>query len=243
MREYLYGVHPVLEMLRAGRREARRAWLTQPVQGARLREICALLKNRRIPAEAAERSLLQRLCKSAEHQGVVVETTGYPYVDIEVLASFKRLLLLDNIEDPRNVGAVLRSALFFGWHGIMLSLRGVPGVYPSVMKTSAGAADYLSITRDRSANRYFRWLREYGYTICVLDAAGERMPDDIAGSSRTERLALVVGGEHRGVGQYIRMNADHVIGIKGCGPIDSLNASVAAGIALCRLATAGASFA
>ncbi len=233
--EYIYGIHPVTEALKAGRRRVRCAWLASSDSGGRLRQVRALLGQRAIPVETADRERLQRRCQSAEHQGVVLETDAYPYADSDALEALNRIVLLDNVEDPQNVGAVLRSALFFGWRGILLSVRGVPGVYPSVVKASAGASEHLLICRDRSANRWLQWLRERAFTVGVLDAAGPDALDRVAVAAPA-RLALVLGGEHRGVGQYIRMHADYRLGIPGQGPVDSLNASVAAGIALSRLA-------
>lgn len=236
MQEYIHGVHPVLELMRAGRRPVRRAWIAErDVGGGRLGALRTAFEKKQVTVTSANRETLRRLCGSAEHQGVVVETDGYPYVDIEALESMNRLVLLDNVEDPQNVGAVLRSALFFGWRGVLLSQRGVPGVYPSVVKASAGASEHLMINRDRSANRCLRWLHDHGYAVAVLDGAGTTTPESLA-SQGIARLALVLGGEHRGVGHYIRMNADYTVGIAGRGPVTSLNASVAAGIVLHRLA-------
>ncbi len=235
MTEYLYGIHPVLETVKAGRRSVQRAWLADRDAGGRLRAVRAALVQGGVATTTAGRETLRRLCGSTEHQGTVVETTEYPYAGIDSLAALNRVVLLDNVEDPQNVGAVLRSALFFGWRGVLLSQRGVPGVYPSVVKASAGAADHLMIVRDRSANRYLRWLLEHDFTVAVLDAAGTTTPETLA-AAPPARLALVLGGEHRGVGQYIRMNADYIVGMPGQGPVTSLNASVAAGIVLHRLA-------
>ncbi len=236
MQEYVHGIHPVLELLGAGRRTIRRAWLAErDASGGRLGALRSAFEKKQLTVASADRETLRRLCGSAEHQGVVVETDAYPYVEVETLESLDRLVLLDNVEDPQNVGAVLRSALFFGWRGVLLSVRGVPGVYPSVVKASAGASEHLMITRDRSANRYLRWLRDHDYTVAVLDAAGTTTPETLAAQGIC-RLVLVLGGEYRGVGHYIRMNADYTVGIAGRGPVTSLNASVAAGIVLHRLA-------
>ncbi len=235
MTEFLYGIHPALETLAAGRRRVHRAWLADRDAGNRLRALRAAFSRHSLDVSTTTRETLRRLSGSTEHQGVVIETDAYPYAGLDGLGEPSRVLLMDNVEDPQNVGAVLRSALFFGWRAVLLSARGVPGVYPSVVKASAGASEHLSVARDRPANRYFGWLRQHGYTVAVLETGGKTAPEELALRSPA-KLALVLGGEHRGVGQYIRMHADAIVGLAGCGPVTSLNASVAAGIILHRLA-------
>ena len=143
-------------------------------------------------------------------------------------------MLLDNIEDPHNVGAVLRSAEIFGFHGVCLPSRGVPAVYPSVVKVSSGATEFMQIARDASANQYARKAAEEGYQIAAMDMNGDTTLD-VVREAAPEKLLLVIGGEDKSVGQFILNMADHVVGISQSGRVNSLNASVAAGIAMYAL--------
>src|SRR5690606_14238564 len=127
---------------------------------ARLQKLAALLTKRELPIEYTDKGRLTQLGGSHEHQGAVIRSSLYPYVHWDEVLEHERLLLLDNIEDPHNVGAILRSAEVFGFKGIMLPAKGVPEVHPSVVKVSAGAAEFMSITRERSANQYARAAQE-----------------------------------------------------------------------------------
>jgi 23S rRNA (guanosine2251-2'-O)-methyltransferase len=232
-REFLYGLNPCFEALRAGRRRFYDAFINDATRdSARLTKLVELLTKKEIPISYTDRGRLMQLCGSDEHQGAVIRTSTYPYVPWESLFDDrKRLLLLDNVEDPHNVGAILRSAEIFGFSGVFLPTKGVPDVYPSVVKVSAGAAEFMQIARERDSNRYAREAKDKGYKILALDAAGKSMLDSLNGMP-DEKILLVVGGEDRGVGQFILNMADAIVSIEQCGHVNSLNASVAAGIAM-----------
>jgi 23S rRNA (guanosine2251-2'-O)-methyltransferase len=138
------------------------------------------------------------------------------------------------VEDPHNVGAILRTAEIFGYDTVFLSRKGVPEIYPSVVKVSAGATEFLDIAKDASANSYVRTAQAKGYQVVALDARGSvdvRSVRALLG----ERFMVVVGGEDTAVGQFIINTADFVVSISQQGRINSLNASVAAGISLFAL--------
>jgi 23S rRNA (guanosine2251-2'-O)-methyltransferase len=233
--EYIHGMNPAFEVLRSRRRKIHRAYLQDgPAPSGRMKRLAALLGELAAPVERVTKQKLFQLCRSAEHQGIVLVTDPYPYVTFESLLASPRLLLLDNVEDPQNVGAILRSAEAFGWDAVLLSARGVPEIYPSVVKASAGASEYLRITRDHPANAYIKRLRELHFTIVALDENG-RESISVIRENPPAMLVLVIGGEHRAVGQFILNQAQHVVGIPQRGKIRSLNASVAAGIALFAL--------
>ncbi|NQU11962.1 RNA methyltransferase [bacterium] len=234
--EYLYGLNPAFEVLRAGRRTVHRAFLHGATAGQpRLAKLSELLQSRSVPVERRDKGQLADLCRSRDHQGAVLEASLYPYVAVEDLLSRARLLLLDNVEDPHNVGAILRSAEVFGFRSVLLARRGVPEIYPSVVKVSAGATEFLEISRDLAANGYVRRALEAGYEVAALDHRGQQDITALQGTA-IEKLLLVVGGEDRSVGQYILNNAQHVLRIPQRGQVNSLNASVAVGIALFALA-------
>jgi 23S rRNA (guanosine2251-2'-O)-methyltransferase len=163
---------------------------------------------------------------------VVLYASAFPYTELDdSLFEQPRLLLLDNIEDPRNAGAILRSADLFGFNTVLMPLRGSTDIYPSVVKTSAGACEHLRIVRAANSTRYVKRARDVGYRIVALDMQGDT---DLAAIpvSDPRPLLLVIGGEDKRIGQYILNEADVTARIPQHGHINSLNASVAAGIAL-----------
>lgn len=239
-REFLYGLNPCFEALRAGRRRVYGAFINDATRNsARLQKLTALLERNSVPVDFVDKGRLQQLCGSHEHQGAVLRCGTYPYVPFTELLELPRLLLLDNLEDPHNVGAILRTAEVFGFHGVFLPLKGVPEIYPSVIKVSAGAAEFMQIARDRNANQYVREAIDHGYIVLSLDAKGS-MPVHALPDLRGKKVLLVVGGEDKAVGQFILNLSHHVVRIEQEGQVNSLNASVAAGVALYALASQGA---
>ncbi len=232
-REYIYGINPAFEVLRGGQRKVFGGFLNETSKNnPRLRKLASLLSKHEIPVQWVSRHRLTDLAKNREHQGAVLKTSSYPYIPSEPLfetASF--LLLLDNVEDPQNTGAILRSAEVFGFRHILLPVKGVPEVYPSVVKASAGATEFLTIARDRSANQYVSQALENGFTVTALDAAGKISLTEAAAETPA-KLLLVVGGEDKSVGQHILNRARHTVRIPQGGRVSSLNASAAAAIAL-----------
>jgi 23S rRNA (guanosine2251-2'-O)-methyltransferase len=236
-KEFLYGLNPVFEALRAGRRTLYNAYLSEvSARSGRQLKLRERLERDGVPIEWCDKGRLHQLCGAKEHQGVVVRASLYPYASHQEIfaAAPPRLMLLDNVEDPHNVGAILRSAEVFGFDHVLLPQKGVPEVYPSVVKVSAGAAEFMRIARDCNANRYVQLAKEAGYTIAALDAKGSI--DLVAFAARPpEKLLLVIGGEDKSVGQFILNLADAVLSVPMAGKVNSLNASVAAGIAMYEL--------
>ncbi|GEM_PF-171411 len=231
-REYLYGINPLFETVRAGKRKVYEAFLNQAtIQQPRMAKLARFLEQQQIPVSLVDKHRLFELARSKEHQGAVLKTAPYPYQSFDEVLGCPRLLLLDNVEDPTNVGGIIRSADIFGVGGICLPVKGTPGIYPSVVKVAAGACEYLPICRDCTANTYFRKARAAGYTVVALDGKGQH---DLTALPLAdfERLLLVIGGEDKSVGQFILNEADYIARIPMRGRVNSLNASVAAGIAL-----------
>lgn len=232
----VYGVNPAFEVIRAGRRTVIEGYLNRSsADSPRLRKLATLLESRKIPFRLVEKGQLIDLSGTRDHQGVVLLAQPYPYVLFAELIGKRRLVLLDNIEDPHNVGAIIRSAEVLGFDGLLLPRRGTPGMLPSVLKASAGAGEFLPIAINCSANQYIKIAKQEGYHIAVLDARGETTLDELQ-RRLPDRLLLVVGGEEKGAGQFIVNEAHDVVSIPRRGRVDSLNASVAAGIALAALA-------
>ncbi|MGC9450155.1 MAG: TrmH family RNA methyltransferase [Oceanipulchritudo sp.] len=233
--EFLYGLNPAFECLRAGRRKVLEAFINeQTAESPRLKILRRLLEEQEIPVTLTDKGRLHQLSASTEHQNVVLKTSRYPYVSHTECLHAPRVLLLDNVEDPHNVGAILRSAEVFGFHHILLPTRGVPEVYPSVSKVSAGAVEFLNIARDCNAVAYVKKALEAGYTVAALDAKGNVRLDDFAREVPVP-LLVVIGGEDKGVGQFILNHATVTLAIPQSGRINSLNASVAASLTLYAL--------
>lgn len=233
--EFVYGINPAFEIMKAKRRQISRIFLSESAKGnPRIVKIAQLCSKRQIPMEWQEKGRLISMCESRDNQGVVVCCSPYPYVPSKEMGLAPRTLLMDNLEDPQNVGAILRSAEIFGFTEVFLPLKGTPGIYPSVVKASAGASEHLRIARDRNANQYLKLAKQLGYKIAALDGAGKVELDELAGNA-PEKLMLVIGGEDKGVGQFILNEADYVVKLPQQGRVNSLNASVAAGVAMYAL--------
>lgn len=234
-REYIYGINPAFEVVRAGKRKVYEAYLNEAAaRQPRIRKLSSYLEKMGIPAEWVSKRRLNDLTGNKDHQGAVLKTGVYPYQPSEALWGRSRIVLLDNVEDPHNVGAILRTAEIFGFDTVFLSRKGVPEIYPSVVKVSAGATEFLDIAKDASANSYVRKAQAAAYQVVALDARGSIDMSDVH-ARLGERFMIVVGGEDTAVGQFIINTADFVVSIKQHGRINSLNASVAAGISLFAL--------
>ena len=237
--EFVYGINPAFEVLRGGKRKVHEAFLNEHAQdNPRLKKLAQFLQTRMVPIEWVTKQRIFELAESKDHQGAVLKTEPYPYARAEDLYDRERLLLLDNTEDPHNTGAIIRCADVFGYHAILAPLKGVPEVYPSVVKVSAGATEHLDIAREGSANQHMMKARETGHVVVALDAKGTIDLRDLAPALPSRHL-LVIGGEAKAVSQFILNEADHIASIPQQGKINSLNASVAAGIAMYALSRAG----
>jgi len=236
----LYGLHPVTEALRAGRRSARELLLDEKAPGDRFREIRKLAEGRNLRVYPCSKHDLFEACGNRRHQGVVLVADPFPYSPLtDDVFHEPRLLLLDNLEDPRNTGAILRSADLFGFHTVLLPRKGGAGIYPSVVKTSAGASEHLQVVREANSTTYFKRARAADYRVVALDAAGDTALAEVPVSD-PRPLLLVLGGEDKRIGQYLLNSADVVARIPQQGHVNSLNASVAAGIALYHFSPGGA---
>ena len=231
--ETLYGVNPVLETLRSGRRQVERIHVSVGRQDRRVREILSLAARKNVPIRRVPREALDRLAGGAAHQGVVARVTGSGPVSVEeILATAGNapfFLVLDQVEDPRNLGAVLRSAAAARVDGVFLPARGSAGMTPAVAKASAGHADKVRVAVAGNLVSLLERLKEKGIWIVGLEAAAGTA---WTGFDYALPIALVVGGEGKGIRRLVREHCDVLVGIPLAGGVESLNVSVAAGIAL-----------
>jgi len=234
-REYIYGINPIFEVVRAGRRTLYQAFLNSATaKQPRLSKLADYLQRNDISIEWVDKQRLFDLSRSKEHQGAVLKTSVYPYVPFDGMLEEPRLLMLDNVEDPSNVGGIIRSAEIFGFHRILLPTKGTPDIYPSVVKVSAGASEHLRMCKAHTANQYVKAAMQAGYTVVALDGKGSTLLTDLD-KQAIPKLLLVIGGEDKSVGQFILNEAHYVARIPMQGRVNSLNASVAAGIAMFTL--------
>lgn len=234
--EYVYGINSCFEVVRGGKRKVYQAFLGEKnVNNPRIKKLAEYLGKKEIPFEWVTKERLNQLAGSTDNQGAVMKTSVYKYDSFESVVGAKRILLFDNVEDPHNVGAILRSAEIFGFNNVLMPIRGVPEIYPSVIKVSAGASEHVKIVREYASNVYVKKLQEdHGYTVVALDGDGKSRLNDVV-KIAPEKMLLVIGGEDKSVGQFIINKADFVVSIEQFGKINSLNASVAASVAMYAL--------
>ncbi len=237
MREWITGRNPVYEVLRAGRRKAHRLRFAEGAKGADIVDkILALCSDRGIAIERSDRAKLDALV-SRNHQGVALEVSEYPYSTISAIEdrieqSGQRalLLILDALQDPQNLGTLLRTADLVGVHGVLLPLRRSASVTPAVVKASAGATEHLLVAQANLARTILQ-LKETGIWIIGLEA---RSPEALLPGQVDFDipLALVVGSEGQGMRRLVRDSCDLLLRLPTRGHVTSLNASVAGSVAL-----------
>ena len=230
MARVIAGRRPVLEALR-GHTKIRRIFVEPNKADA---EIVGAADSRKIAVAHRGRAELDRLSEGARHQGVVALADDYPFHELDDLIERKEhpvaLVALDQVTDPQNLGAIVRSAVTMGFDGLILQKHRAAGITASVVRASAGATEHAAIARVTNLQRALLSLAEAGLEIIGLDAAGELSIRDLPPSGRGR--VLVVGSEGKGLRRMVRERCDMVVHIPQEGPMDSLNASVAAAIAM-----------
>jgi 23S rRNA (guanosine2251-2'-O)-methyltransferase len=230
---WIYGINPVSEALRSGRCQIKEVWVAEGRDPTRLQGIIGMAESKGVPIRRVERSKLDSLTASAPHQGVVGFIDQFSYADLgEVLQHCEGapfLLILDGIEDPRNLGALIRTADACGVWGVIIPKDRAAGITPAVAKSSAGAVFHLSVVRVTNIPTTLRQIKERG--IWVVGAAAEAHTD-LFHQDLTSPLAVVIGGEGRGLRPLIKRECDFLVSIPMKSKVNSLNASVAGSIIL-----------
>jgi 23S rRNA (guanosine2251-2'-O)-methyltransferase len=231
----VYGVNPVRELLRAGATSVSELWFAEGARGS-VGELERLARGSPARIRSAPRTQLDRLAKTDRHQGVVAVVADFSYREPEDLLTAAQssgepplLVVLDGIEDPQNLGAIIRSAHALGAHGVVIPRDRAAGVTPAVAKASAGAVEHCPVARVTNVAQALDDLKDKGIWSVATDAGGER---DLADLDLTGPIALVLGSEGRGVRPLVRRTADLVARIPMTGRVGSLNASAAAAICL-----------
>lgn len=238
--EIVLGRNPVLECLRAEVPATALYVALGAEADERLTESVKLAADSGISILEVPRHDLDRIAANGLHQGIALQVPPYQYAHPDdLLAEATRdsepalMVALDNISDPRNLGAIVRSVAAFGGHGVVIPQRRSASVTAVAWRTSAGAAARVPVARATNLNRTLKNWADAGLQVVGLDAGGDTTVDELDGSGP---MVVVVGSEGKGLSRLVRENCDTVVSIPMAGPTESLNASVAAGVVLAEIA-------
>jgi len=225
----LAGIHPVREALRAGQ-SIDRVHIVKAAAGPRLQEIIDLCRAARVPVRFDSRESLDRLVKGLPHQGVIAFPSSQKAQSLDDIVPKARLLVvLDGVEDPHNLGAIVRTAHAAGASAVVIPDRRAAGLTETVAKAAAGALSLLPVIKVTNLNRTLESLKQSGFWIYGVDERGAQNYYD---TEFTNPAAIVLGAEGHGLHEHTRRHCDFLVKIPMSGQIASLNVSVAAGIVL-----------
>ncbi len=198
--------------------------------GARVQEVIDLARETGTPVRFEERAALDRLASTGAHQGVIALGAAKKYAELEDVAPASALIVvLDGVEDPHNLGAIVRTAHAAGAGAVVIAERRAVGLTDTVAKAAAGALEYLPIVRAGNINQALRSLKDMGYFVYGLDERGDTTYDQV---DWPDHAVVVMGAEGKGLHDLVRRNCDALLRIPMAGKIASLNVSVATGIVL-----------
>ena len=234
--EILYGIHPVAEALRAGRRKLLMLFADRARLSGRVLEIRGEAEALKIPVKTVTGAALKALSGTGTHQGIALRVGPYPFAALQDLsdpADTDRqppfLLLLDGVQDPHNLGAMVRTALCAGISGLITTKNRCAPPTPAVSRISAGALEHVRLSQVTNLVRTLQMLKKAGIWISGLAAEGAA---SLYTCDLTEPTAIVIGGEEKGLRRLVRESCDRMISVPQQGPVDSLNASVAGAVVM-----------
>lgn len=226
------GRNAVLEAFRSGK-PVDKLYVLDGCQDGPVRTIIREARKHDTLIQFVEKERLSQLSETGHHQGVIAFAAAYEYSEVSDMLELARkkgedpfLILLDNIEDPHNLGAIIRTANLAGAHGVIIPKRRAVGLTATVAKTSAGALNYTPVAKVTNLKKTMEDLKKEGLWFVCADMGGETMYD----LNLTGPIGLVIGNEGEGVSRLVRETCDFIASIPMKGEIDSLNASVAAGV-------------
>ncbi len=229
----IIGRNPVMEAVKSGR-SIDKIMMQKDAEGS-AKKIASLARERKIVVQYVDKIALDKLAPGRPHQGVAAYAAAKNYVSVDEIFALaeKRgedplIVILDGIEDPHNLGAILRSCDGVGAHGVIIPARRAVGLTEVVAKASAGAIEYIPVAKVTNLAQTIEELKEKGLWIASVDMDGENYSD----AKLTGPLALVIGGEGQGVSEIVRKNSDYIVSMPMKGKVNSLNASNAAAIML-----------
>lgn len=226
------GRNAVLEAFRSGK-PVDKLYVLDGCQDGSVRTIVREARKHDTIIQFVEKERLSQLSETGRHQGVIAYTAAYEYSEVSDMLELARergedpfIILLDNIEDPHNLGAIIRTANLAGAHGVIIPKRRAVGLTATVAKTSAGALNYTPVAKVTNLKKTMEELKKEGLWFVCADMGGEAMYD----LNLTGPIGLVIGNEGEGVSRLVKETCDFVASIPMKGDIDSLNASVATGV-------------
>lgn len=232
----IWGKRVVTEALRSHRTVRKVYFATRPTESNGLAEIEGLARRNRVTAQTLDRKALDRLADTDRHQGVAADIIEYSYATVDdLLAEAQKrnekplILALDQLQDPQNLGTLIRTAEAVGAHGVVVPRHRAAGVTPAVERASAGAIEHLLVAETPNLNRMADDLKKQGVWIVGLDAEGDQPYDKVDGDMP---ICLVVGSEGKGISQLLREKCDLLVKLPMRGKVGSLNAAVAGSIVL-----------
>lgn len=242
MKEWITGRNPVYEVLRAGRRDMFRIWMAECNQDqGHIRDILKLARQKRITIESVPRSRMDEI--HPNHQGTAAQVSAYQYASLQEILSQARIraeapfiLLLDLIQDPQNLGTLLRSAEGLGVHGVVIPTSRAVAVTPAVVNASSGASEHMLITQMNLSQAIDTLKTNSNTWVYGLEYSEQAMP--IEQMDFRGGIGLVIGSEGSGLRRLVRDKCDQLVNLPRLGKIDSLNAAVAGSIALYVMHTA-----
>jgi 23S rRNA (guanosine2251-2'-O)-methyltransferase len=233
--EYIAGKHPILEAMRAGR-TINKIWIADNAQKHYSGPIIAEAKELGILVQTADRRKIDQMLEGVQTQGVIAQVAAYDYVEVDDILRIAKekgqeplILILDEIEDPHNLGSILRSADCTGVHGVIIPKRRSVGLTATVAKTSAGAIEYVPVAKVTNIAQTIEALKKKGVWIAGADGDAKIT---VYQNDLTIPLAIVIGNEGSGIGRLIKEKCDFLFKLPMFGQINSLNASVAASVLL-----------
>lgn len=236
--EYLYGRQAVRETLRAGRRQVQQLYIATGLKPSQtLSDILSLASHKKIPLETVGRRQLDELTAGAHHQGVVLACSSYPYARLQDIFTRAQaqdqpplLLLLDRLQDPQNLGSLLRTAEAYGVHGVITLKHRAAGVSPAVVSTSAGAVEHLLICQETNLVATIKTLKKEDMWIAGLEKREGAV--SLSAVDWVGPVGIVVGSEGFGLSRLVREHCDWLVALPMFGQINSLNAAVAGSIVI-----------
>ncbi|MEX2459959.1 MAG: 23S rRNA (guanosine(2251)-2'-O)-methyltransferase RlmB [Paenibacillaceae bacterium] len=233
--EYIAGKHPILEAMRAGR-TINKIWIADNAQKHYSGPIIAEAKELGILVQTADRRKIDQMLEGVQTQGVIAQVAAYDYVEVDDILRIAKdknqvplILILDEIEDPHNLGSILRTADCTGVHGVIIPKRRSVGLTATVAKTSAGAIEYVPVAKVTNIAQTIESLKQKGIWIAGADGDAKIT---VYQNDLTIPLAIVIGNEGKGIGRLIKGKCDFLFKLPMYGQINSLNASVAASVLL-----------
>jgi len=233
--EILYGINSAMEALR-GKRRAFELFVSRDANDRRMEKLLKLAAEKGVPVRSRDKRDIGRLCGSEHHQGVALRLEGFPYSEVDdIMSSWREsgesglILALDGVQDPHNLGALIRSAACAGAHGVIIPKDRAARVTATVEKSAAGAAETIPVAQVTNLAQTLDELKEAGFWVYgTADSAAS----SLYGHDLTGNVVVVLGGEGAGIRPLVRKKCDFLVAVPLQGGVSSLNASVAGGVVL-----------